>query len=73
MVTLTVGQLKEIVRMLDEGEPRMTDRSPVRVDFLNSEGTVMGPLAGVDVEAMYWSIDEQTLSLLILTEKRIEI
>lgn len=70
---LTVGQLKEIVRKLEEGEPRMTDDSPVRVDFLNADNTVMGPISGAVVETGYWIIDEETLSLLVRTEKRVEL
>jgi hypothetical protein len=70
---LTVGKLKEILRKLDEGEPRMTDNTPVRVDFLNEDGIVMGLIAGVPIEDCYWSIDEEVLSLLIRTEKRVEL
>lgn len=70
---LTVGKLKEILRKLDEGEPRMTDNTPVRVDFLNEDGIVMGLIAGVPIEDGYWSIDEEVLSLLIRTEKRVEL
>lgn len=70
---LTVGELKKILRMLEEGEPRMTDDSPVRVDFLNTENTVMGPISGATVQSGYWSIDEETLTFLIRTEKRVEL
>lgn len=70
---LTVGKLKSVLRTLDEGEPSMTDDSPVRVDFLNGNDIVMGALAGVDVENAYWSIDEGTLSLVIRTENRIDL
>lgn len=72
-MTLTVGTLRNIIRMLDEGEPRMTDDSPVRVDFLSRNDIVMGSLGGEPVEAAYWSIDEETLSLVVRTEKRIEL
>lgn len=70
---LTVGELKRILRLLDEGEPRMTDDSPVRVDFLNAADVVMGPVAGAVIEHGYWSVEEETLSLLVRTEKRIEL
>lgn len=70
---LTVGQLKEILRKLDEGEPRMTDDTPVRVDFLNANDIVMGSIVGTPIETAYWDVEERTLSLLIRTEKRIEL
>jgi hypothetical protein len=72
-VKLTVGELKRVLQALEEGEPRMTDNTSVRVDFLNGDNTVMGPIAGVVVEAAYWSIDEETLALLVRTEKRVEL
>jgi hypothetical protein len=72
-VKLTVGELKRVLQALEEGEPRMTDGTPVRVDFLNDDNTVMGPIAGAVIEDAYWSIDEETLSLLVRTEKRVEL
>lgn len=72
-MNLTVGQLKNVLRMLDEGEPRMTDDSPVSVDFLNHDDIVMGALGGAPVTNAYWSIDEEALSLVIRTDKRIEL
>lgn len=70
---LTIGKLKGIIRMLEEGEPRATDDSPVRVDFLNRDDVVMGSLGGTPVEAAYWSIDEETLALVVRTERRVEL
>jgi hypothetical protein len=71
---LTVGQLKNIIRMLGEGEPRMTDDSPVRVDFLSyDDDVVMGPLGGAVTDVAYWSIDEEALSIVVRTERRVEL
>lgn len=70
---LTVGELKRILRLLDEGEPRMTDDSPVRVDFLNREDIVMGSIGGAPVDTAYWGIDDEILALVVRTDKRIEL
>ncbi len=70
---LTVGKLKNILRVLGEGELRMTDDSPVRVDFLNAEDIVMGSIAGTAVDTGYWSIDEEVLSLVVRTEQRVDL
>lgn len=70
---LTVGQLRAIMRQLEEGEPRMTDDSPVRVDFLSYEDVVMGPLGGAVVDTAYWSIDEEVLAVVVRTQRRIEL
>lgn len=70
---LTVGQLKNIIRMLEEGEPRLEDNSPVRVDFLNHQDVVMGSLGGAAVDTAYWSIDEEVLSLVVRAERRVEL
>jgi hypothetical protein len=70
---LTVKKLREILRMLEEGEPRLTDSSPVRVDFLSRDDVVMGSLGGTPVETAYWSVDEEALELVIRTEKRVEL
>lgn len=70
---LTVGQLKNLIRTLEEGESRMTDDSPVRVDFLNADNVVMGALGGASVDVMYWSVDEEVLSFVVRTDRRIEL
>lgn len=70
---LTIRELKNILRMLDEGEPRMTDDSPVRVDFLSRDDIVMGAIGGEPIDTAYWSIDEEVLSLVIRTERRVEL
>lgn len=70
---LTIGQLRNIIRALDAGEPRMTDDSPVRVDFLNHDDIVTGSLGGEPVDTAYWSIDEEVLSLVVRAERRVEL
>lgn len=51
----------------------MTNDSPVRVDFLSRDNTVMGSLGGTPIEAAYWSIDEETLAVVVRTENRVEL
>jgi hypothetical protein len=70
---LTVGILQNILRTLEEGESRMTDDSPVRVDFLNRDDVVMGSLGGASTDTAYWSVDEEVLALVVRTEKRVEL
>lgn len=70
---LSVGQLKNIIRMLDEGEPRMIDDSLVCVDFLNRDDVVMGSIGGTPIETAYWNIDEKSLSLVIRTEQNVKL
>lgn len=70
---MTVELLERILRLLREGEPRMTDDSPVRVDFLSRDDVVMGSIGGTPVETAYWSIDEEVVALVVRTDKRVEL
>jgi len=73
VLVLTIGALKRVLELLSEGEPRMTDASPVRVDFLNADNTVMGPIDGAVIQTAFWNVDDEVLSVVVRTEKRVEL